>query len=49
MKIKLKSRTSPIPYEIICDLEDFKPKDMVELIRGIELTIKAIMEEIKKI
>ena len=45
VKVKIWSRTSPIPWAIECDLEEFKPKSIAEIIQYIEDSIKAIMEE----
>ena len=45
VKVKIWGRTSPIPWQIECDLEEFKPKTIAEIIIDVQQTIKAIMEE----
>lgn len=45
IKVKIHSRTSPIPWSIECDLEEFKPETIAEVIEDVEITIKAMMEE----
>ena len=49
IKIKIRSRTSPIPYEIECNLDDFKPQDIAKLINSLEDTLAQIMKEIQRI
>lgn len=47
--IVLKSRTSPIQWELSIPLKDFKPKDVAEIIKYLEDAITEILKEVHRV